>query len=174
LLWKYPAEAQNGMMFFAAPTIYDGKIYAGTYQNEVHILNQNDGTLITKIALETNKNKILASPVIADDMLFIASNNGSVYAYALADLNAPVWQTDLSTEIWGSPFVSDGKVYVTTRQTIPGLDEKHRNNWKTLSINGAVMGRWCFRMIRSILEFGERSCLFQSDNMEIESVCRPT
>ncbi|HNY95013.1 MAG TPA: PQQ-binding-like beta-propeller repeat protein, partial [Flexilinea sp.] len=113
LLWKYPAEAQNGMMFFAAPTIYDGKIYTGTYQNEVHILDQNDGTLITKITLETNKNKILASPVIADDMLFIASNNGSVYAYTLDNLSVPVWQTNLSTEIWVSPFVSDGKVYVT-------------------------------------------------------------
>jgi len=142
LLWKYPAEAQNGMMFFAIPTIYDGKIYAGTYQNEVHVLNQNDGTLITKISLETNKNKILTSPVIADDMLFIASNNGSVYAYALDDLSVPVWQTNLSTEIWVSPLILEGKVYVTTLdKRFLILDEKNGTIEKTLSINGAVMGR---------------------------------
>jgi len=172
LLWRYPAEAQNGMMFFAAPTIYDGKIYAGTYQNEVHVLNQNDGTLITKISLETNKNKILASPVIADDMLFIASNNGSVYAYALDDLGVPVWQTDLSTEIWVSPFVSDGKVYVTTLdKRFLVLDEKTGSIEKTLSINGAVMGRLVLSDDRIYFgTLGKEVAYFNPTTQEIETV----
>lgn len=172
LLWKYPAEAQNGMMFFAAPTIYDGKIYTGTYQNEVHILDQNDGTLITKITLETNKNKILASPVIADDMLFIASNNGSVYAYTLDNLSVPAWQTNLSTEIWVSPFVSDGKVYVTTLdKRFLVLDEKTGTIEKALSISGAVMGKLIFANDRIYFgTLGKEVAYFDPATEEIKTV----
>jgi len=87
-------------------------------------------------------------------------------------LGVPVWQTDLSTEIWVSPFVSDGKVYVTTLdKRFLVLDEKTGSIEKTLSINGAVMGRLVLSDDRIYFgTLGKEVAYFNPTTQEIETV----
>ena len=41
-LWSYPAEANNRLSFFAAPAVDESHVYAGSYDNQLFILNKAD------------------------------------------------------------------------------------------------------------------------------------
>lgn len=140
-LWSYPVPADNSLLFFAAPQVDDEKIYAGTYSNQVHVLNKEDGTLIQKIELPSPKHKIIASPVVADSNLLIPSSDGVIYAYALTDLSKPVWTARLTSEIWTSPVALNGHIVVASiDKKLNVLDHSDGKVLKTLDTNGAVMG----------------------------------
>lgn len=139
-VWNYPESAENGLSFYAAPLVDGDKVYAGTYNNQVHVLNKETGTLIQKIELPSVKSKIIASPVIADGLLLISSSDGTVYAYALSDLTKSVWSVKLTSEIWTTPLVVDGEVYVASLdKKLIILDLESGEVLKSIETDGAVM-----------------------------------
>ncbi len=139
-VWNYPESAEKELSFYAAPLIDGDKVYAGTYNNQVHVLNKETGTLIQKIELPSVKNKIIASPVIADGLLLISSSDETVYAYALSDLTKSVWSVKLTSEIWTTPLVVDGEVYVASLdKKLIILDLESGEILKFIETNGAVM-----------------------------------
>lgn len=140
LLWKYPSESDNKIKFFAPPVIDDGKVYAATYQNEVYVLDQEQGTLINKISLGSDQNKILASPAIGDGMLIIPSNDGLIYGYSLDNLVTPLWTTHHASEIWVKPVILEKKVYFASLdKKIYALDLETGEILKSQLTDGAIM-----------------------------------
>ena len=140
LLWKYPSESEDSLKFFAPPVIDDGKVYAATYQNEVYVLDQEKGTLVNKISLGSDKNKILASPAIGDGMLIIPSNDGSIYGYSLDNLMTPLWTTKHASEIWVKPVILEEKIYFTSLdKRIHVLDLETGEILESQLTDGAIM-----------------------------------
>lgn len=141
-LWSYPAEANNRLSFYAAPAIDEAHVYAGTYDNQLHILNKADGTLAASVAVGNNKNKIIASPIVEDGKVYVVSSGGMVSSYTInvsGEALTPNWQTTLTSEIWVKPVYYNGTLYVISMdKKIHLLDAATGALGETLPI-GAVM-----------------------------------
>ena len=75
-LWNYPDTANNRVAYYAAPAVDDKYVYAGTYTNQLHVINKADGTLAASVEVGNNKNKIIASPLLADGNVIVLSSGG--------------------------------------------------------------------------------------------------
>ena len=138
-LWTYPTDGSN-LQFFAAPAVDDTQVYAGTYSNQLHILNKEDGTLAASIELGSSKEKVIASPILADGNVIVLSSGGTVSAYKTDGSAEPVWQTKLSNELWVTPTLDNGTLYIITLdKKINLLDAATGALKQSVDINGAVM-----------------------------------
>lgn len=141
-LWFYPSVIEGRVtdLFFAAPTVVDGVVYAGTYSNQVHLLNAEDGTLKSRIVLPDPKHKVLSSVLVEDEMIYIPSSNSSIYAYEKDATAEPVWATKLSNEVWSTPALVGGKLYAATLdKKIHVLDPQDGSLLKSIDTDGAIM-----------------------------------
>lgn len=141
-LWSYPEEAARNLSFFAAPVIDNSHIYVGTYDNQLHILSKEDGKLVASASVGNNKNKIIASPLIEDGMIYVVSSGGMVSAYTVnvsGEALTPNWQSTLSSEIWVKPALYNGTLFVASMdKKMHLLDAKTGELQQTLPI-GAIM-----------------------------------
>ena len=116
-LWSYPAEANNRLSSFAAPTVDESHVYVGTYDNQLFILNKADGSTAASAVIGNNKNKVIASPIVVDGKVYVVSSGGMVSSYTVnvsGEALTPNWQTTLSSEIWVKPVYFDGNLYVAS------------------------------------------------------------
>jgi outer membrane protein assembly factor BamB len=79
LLWQHETEGP----IQSSPLSADGKVYFATndLEGEIYCLDESDGELVWSYK-PSPTNYILSSPVVADGELFIASDNGHVYAFS--------------------------------------------------------------------------------------------
>ena len=143
-LWNYPEPANNRLSFFAAPAVSDSYVIAGTYSNQLHILNKNDGTLAASVEVGNNKNKIIASPIIIGDKVYALSSGGTVSCYTInvsGEALTPDWQTTLSSEIWVKPDYNDGTLYVVSMDKKMNLLDAATGELKQSFEIGAVMSQ---------------------------------
>lgn len=141
-LWNYPEPANNRLSFFAAPAVNDSYVIAGTYSNQLHILNKDDGTLAASAEVGNNKNKIIASPIIVGDKVYVLSSGGTVSCYTInvsGEALTPDWQTTLSSEIWVMPDYNDGTLYVVSMDKKMNLLDAATGGLKQSFEIGAVM-----------------------------------
>lgn len=141
-LWSYPAEANNRLSFFAAPAVDGSHVYAGSYDNQLFILNKADGTLAASAVIGNNKNKVIASPITADGKVYVVSSGGMVSSYTInvsGEALTPNWQTTLSSEIWVKPVYSDGTLYVASMDKKMHLLDAATGELKDSIAIGALM-----------------------------------
>ncbi len=112
LIWQYPfadeVENRPGKWFWASLVIHDNTIYAANMDGMVYVLDAGSGNLITALDLGSS---ISSSPAVADDKVFIATEEGRVYY-----INTNNHQTRelpvLEGGITAPLTASDGVVYV--------------------------------------------------------------
>ena len=142
-VWSYPESANGRISYYAAPAVDDKYVYAGTYSNRLHIINKEDGTLAADIEIGNNKNKVIASPLLTDDSVIVASSGGMVSSYpinAFGETVSPKWQTTLSGEVWVRPVYENGSVYVASMdKKINVLDALTGELKQSDAISGAIM-----------------------------------
>lgn len=80
-LWR--ADAGAGVK--GAPAVADGKVYAGDVKGRLHVFDEATGREIASVQLG-HKALAPAGPVIVGDILFMASQDGRVYARSLDQL----------------------------------------------------------------------------------------
>ena len=142
-VWSYPESANNRISFFAAPAVDGSFVYAGSYTNQLHIINKEDGTPSAVIEVGNNKNKIIAAPIVADGNVIVLSSGGMVSSYpagAKGETVSANWQRTLSSEVWVKPVFEDGTLYVASMdKKMNVIDAATGELKKSYDISGAVM-----------------------------------
>lgn len=112
----------------ATPVFYRNRVYVALGNDPIHSgASAKEGRLLCLDATKTDDVTATAriwsfdqikssctTPVIADGLLFTADMSGLIYCLD-ADTGALYWQHQ-ANDIWSSPLVADGKVYVTTQR----------------------------------------------------------
>lgn len=142
-LWSYPEPANNRLSFFAPPALDETHVYAGTYANQLHVLNKADGTLAASVEVGNNKNKIIASPIVVDGNVIVVSSGGMVSSYPTTfsgETLTPNWQTTLAGELWVKPVFHDGTLYIASMDKKMNLVDAATGVLKeSFDISGAIM-----------------------------------
>lgn len=138
--WRYPAEANNKISFYAAPALtQDGQVIVGGYDNVLYSLDAATGEL--NWTFTEAQNRYVASPLAHGEYIFAPSTDS--YLYAL-DLDGNLrWKYQTGHEQWGTPAMNGTNVYV------PGMDkfvyalnaESGELIWKTEPLGGAVISQ---------------------------------
>lgn len=117
---KYP-DRNGPSEIIATPVFHEGKVYAAVGQDPEH--GMGVGTLCcvdpggsgdvtrTHLKWQYKIDRSMSTVAVKDGLLFTADFTGWVYCFdaATGKLN---WKHDTESNIWGSPLVADGKVYI--------------------------------------------------------------
>ena len=141
-LWSYPNETNSRLSMYAAPTVDDSHIFVGTYANQLYILNKDDGSMAATVEVGNNRNKIIASPLVVDGKVYVASSGGMLSSYTVnlsGENLTPNWQTNFSGELWIQPVYYDGTLYVISMDKKMNLVNAETGELKESFDIGAVL-----------------------------------
>jgi len=114
LRWRF----KRNLAYIPAPLIYDGVFYMVRTGGIVTSLDPATGALLKQGRTEKAPGEYYASPVAADGKIFLASEEGKVSVLKAS----PQWEVlavnNLEEEIYGTPAISSGRIYVRTRSTL--------------------------------------------------------
>ncbi len=109
-VWNY----RRNVAYIPSPLVYDGVFYM-VRDSIATSLDARTGKVHKRGRLARGKMKVYASPVAGDGKVYFASVEGQV-AVVKAD---PQWEVlainDLDDEIYATPAIVDGRLYVRTR-----------------------------------------------------------
>lgn len=119
--WRYPAEPQRELSFFAPPVAGIGdQLIVGDFNNQLHALDRRTGSLIWgPIPLSqngANKEHIVGGPVVVGERVLVPSTDGRLYARRIHD-GSPLWafpaegEEPLREALWASPTVVEDQVF---------------------------------------------------------------
>ncbi len=105
LIWNYTTGV--GAMDYS-PTVADGKVYVGSWDNKVYCLDANTGALVWNFS---TGDYVWSSPAVSNGVVYIGSHNGKIYALneTSGDL---IWSYQTGLSVDAPPAVSSGLVYV--------------------------------------------------------------
>jgi outer membrane protein assembly factor BamB len=105
MLWRFPAQADGGKSFYAAPVKADSAIIVGDYSNTIYSLNPSSGAQIWEFQRE--QGHFVASPQVINDTILAPSSDNNLYAL---DKNGRLrWSFKTNNVLWAQP-VSDGQL----------------------------------------------------------------
>ncbi len=111
--------------FTAMPVVHGQRVYAivggdlwhGKPLSRLHCINpvgSGDITRSGKVWSYEFKGFGTATPAILNGLAYATSSDGVVHCVDIAT-GRPVWTHDIHQEVWASPILADGKLFVTTR-----------------------------------------------------------
>jgi len=116
-VWYYKEDIGRGIdpnEFFphSSPSIWDGVVYAGRYSGKFLAINDKDG----KLKWEKKFSKSINSdPAIATESGIVYFGCDDNYLYALnAKTGKEKWSFKTNGEIFASPWIEDGAVYIAS------------------------------------------------------------
>jgi outer membrane protein assembly factor BamB len=145
--WRFPAEPDRSVTFFAAPTdLGDGRWAAGTYSNALYALTATERGASTDWIHTEATNRYIGSPAVTSHGVFAPNADGQLYA---VDFDGQ--------ELW-PPFAAQEPQWVkpaTDGQTlfVPSLDHNlyaldaatGQNVWsEPVDLGGAILGTPAF------------------------------
>lgn len=122
--WKHPYTANN--WFWAQPAVINDIIYAGCLDGFIYALKADTGVKITEFDL---KNPVASQPVVVDDLIIFASQNGVVYKIASASQEI--------TQIAALKFNVNGPL--TAYQGIIYIQTQDYNMQRVDPVNGSLL-----------------------------------
>jgi outer membrane protein assembly factor BamB len=152
-LWSYPAEANTGIGFYAAPVLDTERelVLAEGYQDQtIYALRVGDlGVGQTPVvawtfpgvqAEEGAQGQYVGSGVIAGDLYIIGNGDGKVYALRLED-GTLAWSFATGDRVWATPLVHENTVYVASLdKSLYALDLTNGSEKWSLETLGALPG----------------------------------
>ena len=107
-LWRHPLS-----MFTSSPAVAEGRVYQVTKTGVLVCIDAKTGKL--HYSKKLNKDQIHSSPLFADGKLFVCFPNGKVMVlHPKASSVEILHEAQLEGEIFGSPTVWNGKIYIHT------------------------------------------------------------
>lgn len=136
LVWQYPQEAQNGYTFYAAPTLADGQLIAGTYSNILVSIHPDSGALNWEF--NQAKGRYVASAVVVGNTILAPSADYTLYALDLK--GNLLWKFTTGQALWAAPLAEGEDIY------LPSMDHflyklkvaDGSSEWKT-DLGGAAV-----------------------------------
>ena len=105
ILWSYPTEI---VIFESSPTVFNNKIYIGSYDCKIYCLDADNGDFIWSYS---TGDIILSSPAVAGGKVYIGSCDHKVYC--LDAVNGDfIWSYTTGNPVDSSPAVCNGRVYI--------------------------------------------------------------
>jgi len=112
--WRF----QRNIPYIPAPLLYNGALFLVKSGGIVTSLDPVTGKLIKQGRTQQAPGDYYASPVAGDGKIFLLSNEGKL-SVLKAD---PQWEVlavnDLGEEVFATPAIGDGRLYVRTRGTL--------------------------------------------------------
>jgi outer membrane protein assembly factor BamB len=106
-----------------SPLLLGGVLYLVKDGGIVTALDKNTGEVTKQARLRDAMDRYFASPVAADGKVFMAAETGKI---SVLD-PGPQWEikhvNDMGEEIWATPVITDGRLYVRTRSALYCFDE---------------------------------------------------
>jgi outer membrane protein assembly factor BamB len=109
--WKYHKSVPQ----LPSPLVYRDVLYMVNDGGIVTRLNPETGAELGQGRLKGAIAPYYASPVAADGKVFMASETGKVVVLAPGGGLEPIAVNDLNDDIYATPAISDGRIYVRTR-----------------------------------------------------------
>ena len=138
--WRFPEKA-NPKGYYANPVLTsDDQLLVPSYDNNLYSLNPTTGTQNRSLLKTTNR--LIASPLVVNDMIYQPSSDGTLYAI---DMNGnPVWSQETGGPLWAQPAASPkcDCIYVASMDhTVYSFDSSTgRLLWQTPELGGALVG----------------------------------
>jgi len=103
LIWRFPM----GDWVSSSPGIYQGAIYAGSWDHHLYAIDAESGALRWKYRTGA---AVRSSPAVFGDTLYVGSDDGFLYALA-ATTGEFHWKHQTQGWVHSSPAVYEGVVY---------------------------------------------------------------
>ncbi len=137
-MWRYPAEADGGLSFYAAPVLAsNGGLIAGSYNNQlVSIDPSSNGT--QKWQFTEAEHRYIGSIAASETRIFAPNADNSIYA--LSDSGQLLWSFETGEAIWSTPVSKDDNVFVASMdKNLYSLRASNGNkNWER-DLGGTVV-----------------------------------
>jgi hypothetical protein len=101
-----------------SPLIYEHVLYMVNDGGIVTALNPETGEMIKQGRLKGAIDRYYASPVAADGKIFMSSEKGKVAVLRPGGDLEPAIVNDLEDDIYATPALLDGRIYLRTRHTL--------------------------------------------------------
>ncbi len=109
--WKYHKSVPQ----LPSPIVYSNVLYMVNDGGIVTTLNPETGAEMGQGRLKGAIDRYYASPVAADSKIFMLSETGKIVVLAPGGTLEPIIVNDLKDDIYATPAISDGNMYVRTR-----------------------------------------------------------
>ncbi len=113
ILWSY----QQNVPYIPSPLVYDGVFYM-VKDDIVTSLDATTGELLKRGRLGSGKGKVYASPVYAGGKIYLGTLDGKLVVLEAAGEWTVARTNELGEEIWATPAIADGHLYVRTRSKL--------------------------------------------------------
>jgi eukaryotic-like serine/threonine-protein kinase len=110
LIWSYPATAETGRSFYAAPDVADNQLIVGDYLDTLHSIDATNGNQKWKFTLD--KSRFIGSSTIAKDTIIVPSANHTIYAFDTQ--GGKKWEYTAKAANWAKPVSDDQNAYVAS------------------------------------------------------------
>lgn len=139
--WRFPEKANSRIAFYANPVLTnDGQLLVPSYDHKLYVLDPATGK--EQWSFSESKNRLVASPLVIENIAYQPSTDGNIYAIDLKT-HQQVWKQETGDPIWAQPadnancncvFVASMDHFVYSFDASNG-----RQIWKT-DMGGAIVG----------------------------------
>jgi len=112
--WKYHKSVPQ----LPSPIVYRDVLYMVNDGGIVTALNPDTGAEIGQGRLKGAIDHYYASPVAADDKIFMISETGKVVVLPPGGSLEPMAVNDLEDDVYATPAISNGRIYIRTRSAL--------------------------------------------------------
>lgn len=153
-LWTFPEEPSSTLLFFAAPSVSDGRLVFGDYGASQGMFSPRKVSSIyalTDIGSRTPTvlweqadlapGAIVASPLQVGDIIYVATGGNYVYAFD-SEKQQLVWNEPFIAQgsIWGRPAYHEGTLFVNSLDdTVYAIDAATGKELWQAVLGGAIV-----------------------------------
>jgi eukaryotic-like serine/threonine-protein kinase len=139
--WRYPEKVNAKISFYANPVLTaDGQLLVPSYDHNLYSLDAATGA--EKWVFSGSKNRLIGSPLVAQNMIYQPSHDSYIYAINMS--GNPVWKYETSGPVWAQPATKPdcGCIYVASMDhKVYALNATSGSLiWKSVDLEGAIVG----------------------------------
>jgi len=136
IIWNFPEEGNNQVVFYAQPFVSDGFVYVGDLANNFHKINAETGD--AEWTFSEAKGFYMGQASVDGDIVYAPSNDGNLYT--LDGDGKLLWSFETGHYIWAQPQVTQDAIFVGSMDHFVYAISKNGQELWSAEMNGAVVG----------------------------------